>query len=516
PHARQDIRYRGVLSCYFGFLAVTLAVYSATFLFTYARADDTFLIRTYRHFLYFDLIQGRPLMWYAVDITGWLYQKIGISALNVMRIFGCLVLPLWGLGVFSFVRLFERRPVAVAAAAICLTLPGVSIVVGNGVWILPALICATWGALLLVRGVNLPAAPGIDRRQTAAGLLLIFLSLAYYQAFSLVALSMLAVLVLYATRLDRQFLLRIALTATLLFAAMLVYYVLWFALAFAYHAGASDGYLPWSVLASVTQNIGAFFNERLARLSLLWFVFLDDGRIALVLAAIAILVVDGLNGRMMVGFARILVLFALLGASDAFLFVTNGRVYLRYTTAIAPSLIILALYWHAIRSVGALASRAVSSARPSHPTGHTWRNSLSALCVVACCIALGAYTTVRYIVLPSWLEWRYTLNAVSKNSRIHGPPREIHIRIRPLHEAFLESPPWEYHFFNSSFHGYAWYLTRLALLETGHDERVAMKVFSEGGGSQDYRLELFGLDPSTVNPTRQIWTIDFTALDLKR
>lgn len=500
---------------FFILLFVSTIVFASTYLLPYAHNDETYLIRTWQHYKYFDVEQGRPLLWYVFNVCAQLYNKIGLAAFRVIRFAAVCLLPVFGLLLYVWINRWERNRYTVLCFVIAaMTLPSCQIIIGGGgSWLIFPLILASAAPNLFFVSTKKP------RNQFTFCLLamiLILLSLAFYQAFVLLIFAMLMVPIIYADYADKllnkdefKCISRVIICTIITIG---IYFIIWFTLAklFVQHSN-NSGYLPWSVFGTVFSNIKLFYQQQLPHASLLWAINGNPryGLNLLFFAIIAGFILETLRYRhqkksnkfIKIPFQRLVALLTLLIGTDVFFFFANNGVFYRYTTSVGLALAIMFFYWKLFLEIMRLALQG----RHDKQIAKIGKTILTTI-VLSVSISAAIYTTF-YLSFPIAKEFNYTVGILQEAKKQYKDIGKI--------EAILRSPcrikpaplefSWQY---NSCINTYAWYLIRLALLQAGMDERRNI-VITSTDGVITHDLTEYGLPVNSINSTGKTVILDF-------
>lgn len=539
-HPAVFVSYKGAkpLYVFFALLAFCLIVYSSVYQFPYTLGDSTFLIRSYRGFSHFDVVQGRPFQWYAIDVTAWLYFKMGMAAFAYARGGMVVGLAVWALLIFLWIDKWEsNRLVSALLSALAVTLTAQQVNIGNGFWFIVPLVVATASTHLLwcLPKKRLAQAGKI----TLAFVLLIF-SLAYYQPFILIPIAMLAVPVIYNAesgvfipRGEGRAIFRVVMGAVV---ATIFYYVLWKLLFSVAHPSRVSGYQPTQILGAIPANIQIFFKYRLPTATTLWVGNYKGwlGAGALGATFFGALALDIATAVRQGGTAkpitilkstapRYLTLLALLIAGDALFFAASAGKLLKYSTASSIQFVILMVHWNFFLSL----IRAVSARKP----GLSWRRpSIAGLALLVLTAGLLAqHNVLFYLVLNTTLEQRFVTAAIKQHLVTKGPIERIEIHMAPKDHSPFYSGILEFSWRNSDSQDYAYFMTRLALCELGQNDGVPITSFPRpyktGIEPMNFKVRSYRCGPSERSvavkrpadegPHSSVLKIDFSELDNK-
>lgn len=488
-------------------VTTAIAIYLPIALFPYMRADDTFLIRSnhfqqvydalhvvnlrFAHIVFAKLLdQGRPLFWLTVNATAYLYDQYGLESLMIVRVAGIVVLALFGYSLSRYLLDWKFSLLAsICLTALTMALPGIQIVMGNGVW----LILPLWWAMLaggLLRTAMEETSLGRKRIEFVCVVALVLAGLCFYQTLAFFFAALAAVPLASGEWTDRRaYVVRfIVTTVVIMVGCTVVYYGGWVFLdkvvITGIYGNQGSGYAPGAVFGDFGKNLSLFMDRRIPQVLNLWMApYISRPLAAIVAGGVAaiwtmVFVTD--RGRLRGNALKLLLYAGLFLTTESILLMTDRYADFasRYTTSICQSFIVLVFFADTANRARELASRLI---RRDH-----FVYSIGAFALtLACCIKAEAQM-LSLIVLPSSLETRFVATKISDYLKSHDRLDEVWVlgRTTPLFaegmlgEVAHPEKFGEYTFGNLNSHGYMQYLARNLVREISGQEptRVLTKV----------------------------------------
>jgi len=436
-------------------LAAAALMYSTVAWFPYLRGDDTFLIRTNWFTLTYDAVhntgprfwhiiiaklldQGRVLFWLCVNGSAYLYDVYGLKSLTYVRGAGVGVLGIVGYAFARHLLAWNFAPVtAVCLMVLTLALPGLQIITGNRVWLVPGLALAMTAAHLMMRTT---AAMSRGRRVGAYAAItaLLVASLSGDQSLAFVFVAVTAAALASSEWEQRPAMITryVVGSVALMGVATLVYVGLWvlgvkYVIAGVYSVD-GDGYSPQMLFHELPSNLGLFWERRVPQVLNLWHAPYISRELAAWVAGAVLLVwaADAVvhRHRWRVSVLKVSLYATLFAMAESCMIVADKYNYFasKYTTSVAQSIVMIFVLVDTARRARGLMSRFV---RADHGV---YRAALLAL-TIACAVKAQTQTWAL-IVMPSSLETRFVGAHIAAFMKTHHRIDEIELigRSAPL------------------------------------------------------------------------------------
>jgi len=419
----------------------------------------------------FDTGMGRPIFWYITDLNAGLFNGIGLRSLTIFRGVGLALIAFASVLWFEwFLKWKVKLSEAYLYSVAIFLLPSYQIIVGNGCWLAPAILCAYYAGFKIYANCYKKK---VVRLSTLMCCLLVIGCFATYQTIGFLSLLGCLVPMLWkknAEKVTRRVGHTSCKVIGIIIGCFIIYYVSWrIALLLVPPSVGGEAYLPVqknSLLVNVKEGVCLLLAKKdlnwpIGVIANMWRINcgFDLGTALMLCAAISGIGLSVSRMKRVAALMTTFLVFAIIGLQYFLFFILDNKYHMgRYTTIMGLTT--------------GLAIAAMRFASSLFAKSNTIAPLLSFALLAYMSINAARYFLL-YIIYPSCVENMHMKKEISYYDRRIHDGIIIKIGTSPLDQTKGVSREF---IFNNQEKGYAWYNAKAYLHERGINEVVPIRV----------------------------------------